>query len=1313
MHSLRGKRGLIGGLMFALAAAVALPVTAHAGPDPEAKRPNTGRYRLFAGNLGAITINRLYYGLNTRGEVGVDSLNSSTIGGGFWPKGTGNQYMFNSGLQVAGIIAGGAENPWAGDTTGGMFFDASGLRQHGTAVTELYNSVSPIDQANWPQGAYVPQGDASEEIFDDLLRGRLSASQGDVWFMASEADPGLNAARPHPLGIVAEYRVMGWNFPSGNEDLLYLVITFYNITTTNAAAYAQYRPGIRELLIEQANQFHALNNAQFNVDLPDDGYTIDPFYAAFAADPDVTASGSGTNFSSVNLPFAMGYAYHPDFPRAAGWTFAPNIFGAPFFAGAGFVGIKYLKSATGPGEIALFSNTQNGGNNFPDPNSAVRLYKYLSGTVTPADGVNCNQGDVVVNRICYIKNDAPADVRLLQSSSPIALEAGQSASIVVSYIHAAPVQIPNFVAGTAQRVFPGDPVRLSNATLLAQGANRVDSIMGFRGYSDLNSDGIVQQGEFQTVPGSLLRKALVAQAVFDKKFLLPFAPDAPEFFLIPGDGTVTVMWRPSATETTGDPYFSVAKDAAVVPAGGGAPEPNALYDANYRQFDVEGYRIYRGRADTPTGLQLIAQYDYAGTRFNDFTGQVINDARGSRCAPELNLTTSCAGVFDAPAPGVTLTRNVAYDLNGSFVQVQLGNRTLLASGDVINLVTDTAVTGSNTGLPELSNTGVPFVYVDNEPRNGLTYFYAVTAFDVNSITSTGAGFTSLESARISKRVVPGTRASNFVNDGTVTLDGLYGRGVKLEDATAPTIDPVTGTFSKKAQPSNALTGAVTGLVTAVLQGEGTITARLDSIRLGDPETGNVAHVYYYGVGDDAGRTTVAITIDNNETQGPVVVGSAGWAAGSADPDLAAQYGGGEGFRSASGTLRQEMPGAYYTTVYGRGCVNSTTGAYPEFGPATRSCSYNGARWYSGANETVADPNKGNYGSFNRAATEPLPGFGVSNSGTLDGVVGIYQTISYENMATGVRRLEAANSGAQGAGDFRVYWGAGGAVDSVIDLTHNVPVPFTGKVDGGWGIMNQAASAAGTGYDQRGAILTITDLSCAPGAKTNTAWQAIYACPAATNYALSSTAIPGPIAFHRNTQADARTRAALPNNGFVMWLKGYAFLFELAGGAVPAAGTEWTMRSYAGGIVGGNGAAGAFGEYSFNPIAQRQFSAIGAELVFRYDVTNQNIATTSETLAEVHTVPDPYYVTSALEATTTTKKINFVNLPSNATIRIYTTSGVLVRALVHETTTNGGELTWDVRNRNNQFVASGVYFYHVTAENGETTVGRMTIINYAQ
>lgn len=1309
MHLLRGKRGLIGGLLFALAAAVALPVTVHAGPDPEARRPNTGRYRLFAGNLGAITINRLYYGMNTKGEVGVDSLNSSTVGGGFWPKGSGNQYMFNSGLQVAGIIQGGAENPWALDTTGAMFFDASGLRQHGTAVTELYNSVSPVDQANWPQAAYVPQGDASEEQFDNLLRGRLSASQGDVWFMSTEADPGLNAARPHPLGIVAEYRVMGWNYPAGNEDLIYLIVTFYNITSLNAADYAQYRPGIRELLLEQAQQFHSLNNAAFTVDLPDAGYTIDPFYAAFAADPDVTTSAT-TNFSSVNLPFAMGYAYHRDFPRAAGWTFSPNIFGAPFFAGAGFVGIKYLKSATGPGEIALYSNTTNGGA-FPDPNSAVRLYKYMSGDVTPADGVSCNQGDPLVSRICYVGNATAADVRMMQSSTPIALAAGQSASIVVSYIHAAPVQIPGYVGG--QPVLPGDPTRLSNAALLVAGANRVDSIMGFAGYSDANADGIVQQNEFRTVRSSLLDKANTAQLIFDNKFLLPFAPDAPDFFLIPGDGQVTVVWKPSATETVGDPYFAVAKDAQVVPPGGGAPVPNALYDANYRQFDVEGYRIYRGRSDTPTGLRLIAVYDYAGSRFADFTGQVVNDERGTRCAPELGVTSSCAGVFETAAPGLQLTRKVLYDINGSFVQVQLGNRALLASGDVINLATDTAVTGRESGLPALGNSGVPFVYVDNEPRNGLTYFYAVTAFDVNSINSTGAGNTSLESARITKRVVPGSRASNFVNEGSIEIQGLFGRGVPLTDETGQSIDPATGRLDKKAAPSNGLSVTITGLVRSVLPtGTGQISVRLDSITLGDPNAG-VPHSYYYSigtVGSEAARSVVVIALDPSEANAETSANSA-WGGGGADPDLATPFGGGEGFVAASGTLVHTMPGSYYTTIYGRGCVNGATG----FG-AGRLCSYNGPRWFSGENETKDHPNAGNYAHFNigQPAVPPFAYPNVDNAGELQGVAHLQFMLAYENTQSGVQAYESILSGGFSAGDFRVYWGAGGVVDSVLDLTHNVPVPFDTRLSATWGILNQNATTATGSFDQRPAVLTISDVGCVTGVRGKTNGGS-HACSSAAPFELSQTAVPGPIAFYTGTPSRSRTAPVANNSGFVFYMKGYPFMVELEGGQLPADGTEWTLRTYAGAIAGGVGNAGTFngGVYTFTGRSPRPFQALGTEMLLGYDVTNQQIASSAESLEQVHTVPDPYYVTSALEATTVSKKINFVNLPASATIRIYTTSGVLVRALKHETTTNGGETTWDVRNRNNQFVASGVYFYHVTAENGETTVGRMTIINYAQ
>jgi len=168
--------------------------------------------------------------------------------------------------------------------------------------------------------------------------------------------------------------------------------------------------------------------------------------------------------------------------------------------------------------------------------------------------------------------------------------------------------------------------------------------------------------------------------------------------------------------------------------------------------------------------------------------------------------------------------------------------------------------------------------------------------------------------------------------------------------------------------------------------------------------------------------------------------------------------------------------------------------------------------------------------------------------------------------------------------------------------------------------------------------------------------------------------------------------------------------------VPAAGTVWSMRDYIGAIRGGgascaNCTAGSDGPYIYTP-QTRTMAAVGAEVRFTFDVINQVNPATDKDLSNVHTVPDPYYVTNVFEQSTDTKIIKFVNLPQDAVIRIYSSSGVLVRLLEHHTTTFGGEETWDVRNRNNQVVASGVYFYHV--ESGDARkVGRFTVVNFAQ
>src|SRR5262249_49149575 len=145
---------------------------------------------------------------------------------------------------------------------------------------------------------------------------------------------------------------------------------------------------------------------------------------------------------------------------------------------------------------------------------------------------------------------------------------------------------------------------------------------------------------------------------------------------------------------------------------------NILYNPNYRQFDVEGYRIYRSRVDAPNEMVLLAQYDYSGTVIDDFTGTVN---AGADCAPELGLTTSCPGLAPNLKNGVTLTNHVSFDLVGNIIQVKAGpERVILGTGRALSTVTDTAITGRDragncgprSACPALSNTGVPFVFID-------------------------------------------------------------------------------------------------------------------------------------------------------------------------------------------------------------------------------------------------------------------------------------------------------------------------------------------------------------------------------------------------------------------------------------------------------------------------------------------------------------------------------------------------------------------------------------------------------------------------
>jgi len=1338
MHSLFRTRGAILAGLLVLALASLTPALASAKPEPGAKKPRG--FRLLAGSQTSMAINSVDCGVTSNGQVCVALLGSSTGGGGFWPKGTPDQYIFNSGLQLAGVVSGG---PWDGDTTGAWFFSARG-GESSDQVQPIYNSVDADDAANWPLQAMVPSGDASADLFNPLLQTdstsvaclttgvcrRVKASQGDIWWMAWDGNPAQVTGRPHPLGVLVETRGMGWNYPSGNQDIIYFIYTFYNITSTVAADYAAVRPEIRSILLDQAAIFQATNNAAFNISLPAGGYTINKMFAAFATDMDVSLAN--TNYSSVNLPFALGYTYEHTFSGEPGWDFNPGIFGAPFFAGAGFAGIKYLKAPSGPGAINLFSNTVNTSATFRpifvDPANATQLWRYLSGNISvPAGDLACNTGDPTVSKICWLNNTAPADVRFFQSSTELSLPPGGVGSIVVAYIFAAPVAIPGCSAAPCTTTKPGDPTILGNIAKMATGVNRVDSLTGYVSSSDVDGNGIITQAtatgvpEFKVVNGSLLGKSYTAQSVFNAKFLLPFAPEPPNFFLIPGSNQVTIMWQLSASETSGDPYYSVAQNVSDA----------ALYDPNYRRFDVEGYRIYRGRVDSPDQLALIAQFDYAGTVFDDYAG-VVNFV--PTCAPELNIYIACPVPYTAPAPGVPRTVKHANPLVGNIIQVKAEtaspDRLKLATGLAFVATSDTALTGGNSGLPNLADTGVPFTYVDINVSNNFRYFYVVTAFDVNSLTSAPSSLSSPKGN--TKSVTPQLPASNYENAGNITSQGIYGRGVALDyKAAAPALDPVTGKFAGLMPASNGWTIGLESFVAQVLSAPGNFAVRLDSIGLGSSYSGPITQVKYYLSALSGSSVTPLVLPLAQDPTFITVSGAATFPAVFIDGTLAAIYGGDANY-FLKGAAGSTLVGTYYSNAYGRGCVNNADG----FGTVNANCSYQGPRWFAGPspanNETETNPNFGNTSnnSGNLVNTTLPNSTGWNNAGKLPGVLVINNPQSYETVQNLWRQVEGVGSGAKRMADYNVYWGAAGRVDSVIDVTHNVPVPFNASIyRGGWGFLNAAAANNLLSYDTR-APLTIGDIGCVePYKSTGVVGGAagVIPCTSPTAYALSQTAIPGVTAFVTASTADAAWGAKVAPvatfPGFILLLGGEIYQFELAdaAGTLPAPGTVWSVRDYVGAITGGNGYAGNKGPYAFTA-SVRPFTAVGTELRVNFDVTNQVNATSNLDLTKVHTVPDPYYVTDAYEVSYDNKIIKFVNLPTQATIRIYSSSGVLVRVLNFNSTGPdagpyqgselGGALSWDVKNRNNQIVASGVYFYHV--ESGDARfIGRMTIINFTK
>jgi len=123
-------------------------------------------------------------------------------------------------------------------------------------------------------------------------------------------------------------------------------------------------------------------------------------------------------------------------------------------------------------------------------------------------------------------------------------------------------------------------------------------------------------------------------------------------------------------------------------------------------------------------------------------------------------------------------------------------------------------------------------------------------------------------------------------------------------------------------------------------------------------------------------------------------------------------------------------------------------------------------------------------------------------------------------------------------------------------------------------------------------------------------------------------------------------------------------------------------------------------------------------VFEFTMTGNvfNLEKAKTNLNDIYTVPNPYIAASTLERRVLNqevgrgdRRIDFVNLPTECTISIFTSSGRLVRKIEHSSSLDQGRAIWDLRTIDGLEVAHGIYFYHIDAPTIGTKIGKIAII----
>jgi hypothetical protein len=798
--------------------------------------------------------------------------------------------------------------------------------------------------------------------------------------------------------------------------------------------------------------------------------------------------------------------------------------------------------------------------------------------------------------------------------------------------------------------------------------------------AELTTNNAIINGEPIALFNNFVAAQAGVQAVFDAGFLVPTAPPSPSKELIPGDHQVTVVWN-SAPVTAVNPFAKVALDPFLRDDQRN-PDPNA---PGLGVFLAADQIVYVPSLDNGglTGFRTAESVGLTGAETtNPFFDPnfVIQDFEGFRVYRSFTGNVDDAELIAQFDLGNDITEG-EFCVEGTTVPA------VLEPGEepfaVICTETQFFPLGTNTGLAfGITDRGGVFPNPSDGPGliNGIPVYYAVTSYGVNCGVNPVTGLAeefigdldvtpvclTLESGIQLDPATPRSNASSFVAAGSPVLNALKSDGTVC-DTSEPTatIDLATGEYLDWMDCSNAVVGANVAQFRDVNIPEADVFFVIDSVLdspLNPYEGGYVLafghrRVWYHWE-DASGNVSTLM-----------------------QPNV--------GFYDA----------CYDFTVFCEDVVSFAVDTdQTDVGPDASVDLIIGTD-FSAAEDVVVNGSS--------LALGDLGGVSQTN---VDDAAFSGRALTVANSSLGARVIVGNPRGITNA---RAYAGAGPFVMG------GESYEFTWSVSGGNYTGTLTSLVSGNVIPEGGQPKNAANPHTPANFICGYNWGFIApGTPAAVRAAIFPTC--GPLT---NTiqLAAGQTFALVVPGGHSVYVEGITDL--------PEDGDVWQIVLVSGwdrGVFFDFGRSpktfGHPGPFEFNDVntAFEEGADPGPVDIFRgivdaypgarwrLSLSGGSNELANADLQAIKVVPNPFIAANEITRGRGRQRVLFTNLPPQATIRIYTISGNLVRILEHAD--GSGTEEWDVRTRFDLLVASGNYYYHVTTPDGRTHLGRFAVIN---